>query len=42
VVSKRTYLSASKRDSSLPCFRQADNSPARRFPPEIVAALAKW
>lgn len=38
-VSKRAYLSACKRDPTLPPFRERDNAPARRFPPDVAAAL---
>jgi len=34
-VDKRKYLRAAKKDPSLPLFRLKDNSPRRRFPPEI-------
>lgn len=38
-VNKRQYLAASKRDKTLPAFRSVDDSPRRRFPPEVAAAL---
>jgi antitoxin component YwqK of YwqJK toxin-antitoxin module len=38
-VTKRQYLAACKRDSSLPPFRAEENEPARRFPPEIEREL---
>jgi antitoxin component YwqK of YwqJK toxin-antitoxin module len=34
-VDKRKYLRAAKEDPSLPPFRLKDNSPRRKFPPEI-------
>jgi hypothetical protein len=34
-VSKRKYLAAAEKDLSLPPFRVRDNSPRRKFPPEI-------
>ena len=34
-VDKRKYLRAAKKDPSLPPFRLKDNSPRRKFPPEI-------
>jgi len=40
-VSKRQYLRASAKDPTLPRFRTWDNQPRRRFPPEVLAAIAK-
>jgi len=34
-VTKRKYLRAAEKDLSLPPFRVKDNSPRRKFPPEI-------
>ncbi len=39
-VTKRQYLAASKRDSTLPPFRPKDNRPGRTFPPEIAKHLS--
>jgi hypothetical protein len=38
-VSKRQYLSACTRDPNLPSFREIDNSPKRKFPLEVRAAI---
>lgn len=38
-VTKRKYLRAQTSDRSLPPFRDADNSPKRSFPSEVVAAI---
>jgi hypothetical protein len=38
-VTKRQYVRACANDPALPLFRETDNLPRRRFPPEVVAAL---
>jgi hypothetical protein len=38
-VTKRRYLVAAAKESTLPPFREADNKPARKFPPEIQRHL---
>jgi antitoxin component YwqK of YwqJK toxin-antitoxin module len=38
-VTKRQYLRACAKDASLPPFREADNRPQRKFPPEVAAHL---
>lgn len=38
-VTKRAYLAACDRDPTLPPFREQDQSPRRRFPREVAAAL---
>jgi hypothetical protein len=38
-VSKRQYISAARKDPTLPPFRVKDNSPKREFPPEIRQSL---
>ena len=38
-VTKRQYLRACAKDSSLPPFRADDNRPEREFPPEVAAAV---
>jgi len=38
-VSKRQYLSDCTKDPNLPPFREADNLPKRKFPPEVRAAI---
>jgi hypothetical protein len=40
-VTKRDYLKAVKSDKTLPSFRARDNSPRRRFPPEIQKVLSR-
>ena len=39
-VTKRQYIRACANDPSLPPFREKDNRPHRRFPPEIKARLS--
>jgi hypothetical protein len=39
-VTKRDYLRACSRDGNLPPFRESDNRPRRRFPPEVLEAIA--
>jgi hypothetical protein len=36
-VTKRQYLRACAKDPTLPRFREADNRPQRKFPPEVIA-----
>lgn len=36
-VTKREYLRAQAKDPTLPPFRESDNRPQRRFPPEVMA-----
>jgi len=38
-VSKRQYIAAARKDPTLPPFRVKDNSPKRKFPPEIRQLL---
>jgi hypothetical protein len=38
-VTKRQYLKAAARDSSLPLFRPEENEPYRSFPPEVAEHL---
>jgi hypothetical protein len=38
-VTRRQYLQAADRDSSLPPFRLEENEPRRSFPPEVAAHL---
>lgn len=38
-VSKRQYRSACAKDPNLPPFREIDNLPKRKFPPEVRAAI---
>jgi hypothetical protein len=38
-VNKRVYLRACAEDSDLPRFRESDNRPRRRFPPDVLAAI---
>ncbi|HKO13019.1 MAG TPA: hypothetical protein VJV22_13680 [Acidobacteriaceae bacterium] len=38
-VTKRQYLSACRKDPSLPRYRESDNKPFRNFPPEVAANL---
>ncbi len=38
-VTKREYLRACAKDPSLPPFRESDNRPRRKFPPEVLAAM---
>jgi hypothetical protein len=40
-ASKRQYIRACAKDPSLPPFREEDNRPERKFPPEIAAHLRK-
>ncbi|MFY9609235.1 MAG: hypothetical protein WAU45_11560 [Blastocatellia bacterium] len=40
VVSKRKYLKAALADKTLPAFREKDNSPRRKFPPQIRPLLS--
>jgi hypothetical protein len=35
-VTKRQYLGAGAKDPTLPSFREKDNRPQRRFPPEVA------
>jgi hypothetical protein len=39
MVSKRAYLKAAQQDKTLPPFREKDNRPRRKFPPEIEKLL---
>lgn len=41
-VTKRQYLRACAKDATLPPFRESDNRPKRRFPPEIVLSRARY
>jgi antitoxin component YwqK of YwqJK toxin-antitoxin module len=38
-VTRHEYLRLSARDESLPRFREGDNSPRRKFPPEVTQHL---
>jgi hypothetical protein len=38
-ITKREYLRASANDPNLPPFRESDNRPRRKFPPEVLAAM---
>jgi len=38
-VAKRQYLRECARDPALPTFREKDNRPQRKFPPEVAAQL---
>jgi antitoxin component YwqK of YwqJK toxin-antitoxin module len=38
-VAKREYLHACAEDPNLPRFRESDNRPRRKFPPEVLAAI---
>jgi hypothetical protein len=38
-ITKREYLRASAKDPNLPPFRESDNRPRRKFPPEVLAAM---
>ena len=40
-VNKRQYISATKKDSTLPKFREKDQSPERNFPGGIVKILCR-
>jgi hypothetical protein len=37
-VTKREYLRACAKDPNLPTFRESDNRPLRKFPPEVLDA----
>ena len=39
-VTQRQYLRACTKDSNLPPFRESDNRPRRKFPPEVLAAIS--
>ena len=39
-VSKRTYLRLARTDKTLPAYREEDNLPDRKFPPEIQALMS--
>jgi hypothetical protein len=38
-VTKREYLRACANHANLPPFRESDNQPRRKFPPEVLAAM---
>jgi hypothetical protein len=38
-MTKRQYVRACDKDPTLPPFRETDNRPQRKFPPEIIAVL---
>jgi antitoxin component YwqK of YwqJK toxin-antitoxin module len=38
-VTKREYLRACVKDGNLPPFREADNRPRRKFPPEVLDTM---
>jgi hypothetical protein len=38
-VTKREYLRAGAKDPSLPVYRESDNQPRRKFPPEVLEAI---
>lgn len=40
-VTRREYLRASAEDPNLPRFRESDNRPRRKFPPEVLAAISR-
>lgn len=40
-VSKRVYLKAAERDKTLPKYRERDNRPQRKFPPEIENLISQ-
>jgi hypothetical protein len=40
-VTKREYLRACAKDPNLPPFRESDNRPQRKFPPEVLAAISQ-
>jgi hypothetical protein len=35
-VTKRQYLKECAKDASLPCFREKDNLPVRKFPKDVA------
>jgi hypothetical protein len=40
-VTKREYLRACAEDPNLPRFRESNNRPRRKFPPEVLAAISR-
>jgi hypothetical protein len=40
-LTKREYVQAAAEDATLPPFREKDNEPARKFPPEVESTLRR-
>jgi hypothetical protein len=40
-VTRREYLRASAENPNLPRFRESDDRPRRKFPPEVLAAISR-